>query len=416
MNLQIQETFFRFIFDIVSSVTAKFNLTARLNELWIFEATWQKIQYLLRRRGRSMMERGGSWLSSLRKEDTRNSLCMEPRAFDGGGRTNCKGLCPGSPWENVLHQGSEQRSESMYSCMKNVPSKVVGCCCPLLVELAHLPACYHTRCSAFKWPFRLTLDHGLVPCTWSLGFGVWGHALHTTMSSDGQGKKIEVVPLLFDIGGSWWPLGRCIPCTRTWWWRPSENLDHYLKALQPLGRGNFLPGMDCKGNKYFYSYNALNDSNQKRPCDLLSRPKQVNNHLFREQKVKGRQGCEILGWKNRPFIMKDSGQRTLRRHTRREGVSLSDTKSDVLYHMETIAQSCVKASVSVHGNWIVLTLQGFNALMLWGSLVVSLLVRAPCNTQTATCIAHLIRILQQQPGSSLWSKKCWSSCLMPLCW
>lgn len=113
----------------------------------------------------------------------------------------------------------------------------------------------------------------------------------------------------------------------------------------------------------------LNDSNRKRPCDLLSRPKQVNNHLFREQKVKGRQGCEILGWKNRPYIMKESGQRTLRRHTRREGVSLSDTKSDVLYHMETIARSCVKASVSVHGNWIVLTLQGFNALMLWGSLV-----------------------------------------------
>ena len=50
-------------------------------------------------------------------------------------------------------------------------------------------------------------------------------------------------------------------------------------------------------------------------------------------------------------------------------MSLSDMKSDVLHHMETIAQSYVKASVSFHRNWIFCTLHGFNAWMLWGSLV-----------------------------------------------
>lgn len=59
--------------------------------------------------------------------------------------------------------------------------------------------------------------------------------------------------------------------------------------------------------------------------------------------------------------MKESGQRTLRRHMRWEGTSLSNTKSDVLYHTETIAQSRVKASVSVYGNWVFLTPHGFNA-------------------------------------------------------
>lgn len=124
--------------------------------------------------------------------------------------------------------------------------------------------------------------------------------------------------------------------------------------------GDFLPGMGYKGDKYFYSYNTLNDSNRKILCDLLSRPKQENNHLFREQKVKGRKGCEILAWKNRPFIMKELGWRTLRHHTCCEGTSLSDAKSDVFYHMETIAQSRVKASVSVHRKWIFLIVHGFN--------------------------------------------------------
>ena len=137
-----------------------------------------------------------------------------------------------------------------------------------------------------------------------------------------------------------------------------RKLRSLLESNSASWWGDFLPG---KGNKYFYSYYTLNDSNRKRPCDLLSRPKQANNHLFREQKVKGKQGCETLAWKNRPFIVKESRQRTLRLPTRWEGTRLSDTKSDVLYHMVTIAQSRVKASVSVHGNWIFLTLHGFNA-------------------------------------------------------
>lgn len=140
-----------------------------------------------------------------------------------------------------------------------------------------------------------------------------------------------------------------------------RKLRSLLERNSASWRGDFLPGTGCKGDKYFYSYNTSNDSNQKRPCDLPSRSKQANSHLFREQKVKGRQGCEILAWKNRPFIMKESRQRTLRRHTRWEGTSLSDTKSNLLYHMETIAQSCLKASVSVHGNWVFLTLHGLNA-------------------------------------------------------
>lgn len=73
-----------------------------------------------------------------------------------------------------------------------------------------------------------------------LGFG----PRHFTISIDGPDRKIEVVSLIFDITGSCWPLGRFFPllhqdlmeAIRTWW-RPSESLDHFLKAIQPLGRG-----------------------------------------------------------------------------------------------------------------------------------------------------------------------------------
>lgn len=58
-------------------------------------------------------------------------------------------------------------------------------------------------------------------------------------------------------------------------------------------------------------------------------------------------------------------------------------KSDVFYHMETIAQSRVKASVSVHGKWVFLTVHGLNAGMLWESLV--LCVFNGENTLQPTC-------------------------------
>lgn len=120
--------------------------------------------------------------------------------------SNCKALGPDSSQEVVLHQGSGQKSESMHSCMRNVPSKVVGFFRPPLDGVGSF-SCLSThmlqKCSVFKRLFHLPLDHGLVPCMWSLAFGVWAHALHSTISSDGQGRKIEVVPLFFDISGSW---------------------------------------------------------------------------------------------------------------------------------------------------------------------------------------------------------------------
>lgn len=58
--------------------------------------------------------------------------------------------------------------------------------------------------------------------------------------------------------------------------------------------------------------------------------------------------------------------------------------------------------------------QCMSALGVFGFLLVSLLVRAPCHVHTATRIAHLKGMLQQQRGSSLWSRKSWFSCLTPL--
>lgn len=94
-----------------------------------------------------------------------------------------------------------------------------------------------------------------------------------------------------------------------------QDLNKAIRMLRSLfewnassGGRDFLPGLDFKGHKCFYSYNTLKDSNQKTPCDHASKPKQANSHLFREQKVKGGQGHEVVAWKNRPFIMKGPGQ------------------------------------------------------------------------------------------------------------
>lgn len=96
-----------------------------------------------------------------------------------------------------------------------------------------------------------------------------------------------------------------------------QDLNKAIRMLRSLFEWNassegrdFLPGLDFKGHKCFYSYNTLNDSNQKRPCDHASKPKQANSHLFKEQKVKGGQGYEVLAWKNRPLIRQGSGQCT----------------------------------------------------------------------------------------------------------
>lgn len=96
-----------------------------------------------------------------------------------------------------------------------------------------------------------------------------------------------------------------------------QGLNKAIRMLKLLFEWNassegrdFLPGLDFKGHKCFYSYNTLNDSNQKRPCDHASKPKQANSHLFKEQKVKGGQGHEVLAWKNRPLIRQGSGQCT----------------------------------------------------------------------------------------------------------
>lgn len=50
-----------------------------------------------------------------------------------------KALCPDPSRGEDLHLGSGQRSEPPHSFVRNVPSKVMGCFRPLLVELARCP-------------------------------------------------------------------------------------------------------------------------------------------------------------------------------------------------------------------------------------------------------------------------------------